>query len=788
MAKKPTITTVASGFQSTATINNNFQNLRDAFDNTLSLDGSTPNAMNADLDMNGNDIINVGSANGNAIITVNTGDARYVNTSGDTMTGSLNTPALYTNGLYINGNPVLPSTLTYNGIVKESKVSTSGQTVFNLSGISYTPGINNLSVYVDGVYQKPSNYTETSATVVTFSVGLHVGAIVDFVVLGINTLSGTADAVNLTYTAPGSGAVSRTVYSKFSETVSIKDFGATGNGNVTVDTAALQAAIASGGRAVFFPKGTYIINFVNLPANTMLWGEGAASVIVTPPGVRCAIGADSGSSTATIDNIVIKNLRLEGRVVQDGFAEQQHISSWNGVKNLLIEGCQFIGFQGDGVYLGTGNAGGLIRVNENVIIQDCFFDGVNKDNRNAISITACNGLLIEGCYFTRSTRSNMPGPIDVEPDGNISIVIKDIKIVNNRFYDTGGNVAAISIFLSNADLYTTPAQGFLISGNFIENASLTGILYYQGMTSGATNAMPDQAARIVNNVTFNTGKSIEIFNAKGALVEGNQFIRGAAGSLIGFTGSTAKSIDLTLTNNQFIESGYVSGNGFVIFNAERLTFDGNLFKDCSIPSAGSGNAITFGTNSSSSYVKFINNTIVSPDGQTLIAIQKEATHTFAPETNSFRNNTITISGNNFQSYDNDTQEIIYAPIVTGSTSSGTGAYSLQYGRWRRLGKIVFFRLKLTVDAGHTGTGMIQVSLPTLAASASNNEETTIAISVTGTGVSTTGGQIGLINPAVTIGSAGAIRLYHSATGTLAQTTIPTSGAFTITASGFYQES
>ena len=161
MAKKPTITTVASGFQSTATINNNFQNLKDAFDNTLSLDGSTPNAMNADLDMNGNDIINVGSANGNAIITVNTGDARYVNTSGDTMTGTLNTPSLYTNGLYINGNPVLPSTLTYNGIVKESKVSTSGQTVFNLSGISYTPGINNLSVYVDGVYQKPSNYTET---------------------------------------------------------------------------------------------------------------------------------------------------------------------------------------------------------------------------------------------------------------------------------------------------------------------------------------------------------------------------------------------------------------------------------------------------------------------------------------------------------------------------------------------------------------------------------------------------------------------------------------------------
>lgn len=60
MAKKPTLTTVSSGFNSTTTLNNNFTALRDAFDNTLSLDGSTPNAMNADLDMNSKDLLNVG--------------------------------------------------------------------------------------------------------------------------------------------------------------------------------------------------------------------------------------------------------------------------------------------------------------------------------------------------------------------------------------------------------------------------------------------------------------------------------------------------------------------------------------------------------------------------------------------------------------------------------------------------------------------------------------------------------------------------------------------------------
>lgn len=63
MSKKPTIVTVDSGWMSNTQLTTNLEALRDAFDNTLSLDGSTPNAMNADLDMNGNDILNVGELN-----------------------------------------------------------------------------------------------------------------------------------------------------------------------------------------------------------------------------------------------------------------------------------------------------------------------------------------------------------------------------------------------------------------------------------------------------------------------------------------------------------------------------------------------------------------------------------------------------------------------------------------------------------------------------------------------------------------------------------------------------
>lgn len=61
MAKKPTVTTVATGYYGRQALNTNFENIQEAFDNTLSRDGSTPNQMEADIDLNGNDLLNVGT-------------------------------------------------------------------------------------------------------------------------------------------------------------------------------------------------------------------------------------------------------------------------------------------------------------------------------------------------------------------------------------------------------------------------------------------------------------------------------------------------------------------------------------------------------------------------------------------------------------------------------------------------------------------------------------------------------------------------------------------------------
>lgn len=69
-------------------------------------------------------------------------------------------------------------------------------------------------------------------------------------------LYGSADGVN--FTQAGTGAVQRTVESKLKDVVSVKDFGAVGDG-VTDDTAAIQAAINTG-KPIFFPLGTYATN------------------------------------------------------------------------------------------------------------------------------------------------------------------------------------------------------------------------------------------------------------------------------------------------------------------------------------------------------------------------------------------------------------------------------------------------------------------------------------------------------------------------------------------------
>lgn len=81
MAKQPVVNTISSGYASQSQLNENFTNINTAFNNTLSLDGSTPNAMNADLDLNNNDLLNVNAIYVNGVNVLNVLDNVTVSTA-----------------------------------------------------------------------------------------------------------------------------------------------------------------------------------------------------------------------------------------------------------------------------------------------------------------------------------------------------------------------------------------------------------------------------------------------------------------------------------------------------------------------------------------------------------------------------------------------------------------------------------------------------------------------------------------------------------------------------------
>lgn len=91
----------------------------------------------------------------------------------------------------------------------------------------------------------------------------------------VNTIATTVgDASSITYKADYTGSVQRLVSTKLDETVSVKDFGAVGDGTAD-DTAAIQAAVDSGADSIYFPEGTYLVSStINITAPITLHGRG----------------------------------------------------------------------------------------------------------------------------------------------------------------------------------------------------------------------------------------------------------------------------------------------------------------------------------------------------------------------------------------------------------------------------------------------------------------------------------------------------------------------------------
>lgn len=425
-------------------------------------------------------------------------------------------------------------------------------------------------------------------------------------------------------------SLTKATYSMISGAVgNVLDYGADPTG-VANSTAAFNAALAAN-NSVFVPAGTYAVkNITGIRSGSELFGVGDASILKLTDRTADSHVLDINHNTfnTVYTGVYVHDLQLQGSAATPVFEEQCHLIAMTGVTNGIFERIKFFAFCGDGFYIGSGD-GAVEHHNNSITVRDCVFDGVNKENRNGISVIDCNDLLVDNCYFVNTTKSTMPGAIDIEPDGNLYHVVKNITVSNSRFFNIGGNFATIGVLLA-IDFDTAPT-GFYFINNYMEQCN-TGFSFRYDKVGGVTESTNSFGFNVVSNTVKNCNSPFRVFNVKDCSIINNQFNVVSDAALVSYNTANDNAIDVVISNNLFYKVGSVEGSGLIVYTATRVTITGNEFNDCGVGTVGLSNAINFNTGTSSS-VTISNNNFVTPNGTTLVAIQKEAGHTFTPVNN-----------------------------------------------------------------------------------------------------------------------------------------------------------
>lgn len=186
-------------------------------------------------------------------------------------------------------------------------------------------------------------------------------------------------ASNVNFTQSGLNAATRSVENKLREVVSVRDFGAVGNGIVN-DTAAIQAAIdANQNGVVFFPNGSYLCS---------------STIFLTDPNGHNFQGKLFGdNATITFSN--------DG-AASDTDADMQHGfqvyplvngpgGDITGMRDVVIEGLRIVGpLHGTSLYLAN---------SQNVTVQNCQF----SFSRYGVAMECCiNTKILDNVFTTHA--------------------------------------------------------------------------------------------------------------------------------------------------------------------------------------------------------------------------------------------------------------------------------------------------------------------------------------------------------------------------------------------------
>lgn len=421
----------------------------------------------------------------------------------------------------------------------------------------------------------------------------------------------------------------------------------------TDDTTALSTLLAVPNQILEFPAGIYLAKTslaaaapaLQIATGVTLRGVGWTTILQSvETGVTTTtefIGANfynGGSSdpTTNVNNILIENMHIRGTAIESGFLENvPNLLSMSAVSDVLVRNVKFSNFRSDAIYLGSGTQANIERHNERIKIENCTFDGINNDNRNAISIIDGVDVSILGCSFMNCSSDTMPGPIDVEPNaGNAWPRTRGIRVEDCYFTRCGGNTGVISWVIQVADSsLTLAAQGFTVINNTLYDCCNSTAAFFAQQAGTATASTRPANILITGNTVINqsgnlfrgTGYVVEFENIAGVRITDNLISDTVGSFLIGYS-STCFSVEIS--GNTFRNVSYSITRTLELIRVNDANITDNLFYSC--PGTIVGFYIGSGSVGSSDNVNFVNNVVKQGGTNVTTAIAvKHASHTIA---------------------------------------------------------------------------------------------------------------------------------------------------------------
>lgn len=255
----------------------------------------------------------------------------------------------------------------------------------------------------------------------------------------------------------GAGAVDRTAHGKLRESVSVKDFGAVGDG-VADDTAAVNAAIAYvgavGGGTVYLPAGVYALRNSNPTATS--WDNDRA-IYIGFSNIQLA-GAGVGATKLRLVNnadchvikigqradgaIAVSNCSVQDMEIDGNRANQTtpgpNENHWQGID--VSSGCQRITLR-------------------DLYIHDCAYYGIGMQ-RDAISDSRIQNVVIENTGADGIDWKNDSG----SGIGNVisNVRVKNFGLISSLVYAQAGVDMRSGIYAENIFIEgMTGANGFV---------------------------------------------------------------------------------------------------------------------------------------------------------------------------------------------------------------------------------------------------------------------------------------------------------------------------------------